>query len=44
MTPGQVYMIEDIVTQPIGGNGVIYIVILVCVPVICQLFRAKHKH
>ena len=41
---GKVRMEQNIVVQPVRCNRVIDIVVLVCIPVFSQLFRAKHQH
>ena len=37
-------MIKHIVPKPVGGNGVIDIVILIGIPVVRQFLGAKHKN
>ena len=37
-------MIKHIVPKPVGSNGVIDIVILIGIPVVCQLLGAEHKN
>ena len=37
-------MIEDVIAQPVFGNGIIHIIPLVGVPVLRQLLWAEHKN
>lgn len=37
-------MVKDIVTEPVGGNRIVDIIVFIGVPVICQLFWAKDKN
>ena len=41
---GQVCMEQDIIIQPIRCNRVVHIVVLVGIPVLCQLFGAQHQN
>ena len=44
MFSGQICMIKHVVTQSITSYGVVEIIILVCIPVVCQLLGAKHQN
>ena len=37
-------MIQNVVTKSIAGDGVIYVIILICIPVVCEFLGAKNKH
>ncbi len=37
-------MEKNVITQSVRGNGIVFVVRLVGVPVADKLFRAKHKH
>ena len=36
-------MVEDIIAETIRCDGVVHIVVLIGVPVVCQLFWTEHK-
>ena len=41
---GQVCVEQDVIVQPIRCNRVVHIVVLVGIPVLCQLFGAQHQN
>ena len=44
MCSGKVSVIKHVVTESITGYGVVEIIILVCIPVVRQLFGTKHQN
>ena len=37
-------MIQNVIPQPVRSNRIVHIVVLIGIPVICQLFGTKDEH